>query len=618
MFTNFLYLLIALIIYTSSELFENSYSYNINNLLGFLCISIIFIIFCNLLFKKSATNKTKTDLDILTSNYISRLSTIALIVFSINIYIFKLPLFFEQIKIFDLIPTFKAALFLCLFLFYLVVIWDASYASQKNILSNSISKKSYILSNIGFCLPALLPWLFLSFFADILGLVSEKHLNQILKKPWDEIGYIVFFLSCISIFGPLLIKKFWNCKPLEQSYIRDQIENTCKKAKLKYADILTWNLFGGTMITAGVMGIVGRFRYILVTPALLTTLSTDEINAVIFHETGHVKKNHILFYLLFFTGFAACNYLLFEPIMLLLYVFSPAYSLFDIMGITKSTGHSILISISLIGFFIIYFRFVFGFFMRNFERQADLYIYDYYDSSSSLISAFYKIASFSGQSIEKPNWHHFSIAQRINFLKQCQANPSLIKNHHKFINKLILAYLIIVTAFIFLGFSINYGMTKKAFQTYITQNIVLQKFALNPDNVELYNLVANFYYENANYKKAIDVYENILQIDPQNIIALNNLSWLFSTCPLKKFLNKKKALNYATLALKYDRKPLVLDTYAQALLINNDIKNAVKALQEAITLLNKRTANKEYYEKRLKEFKKKVSKLKMLKAKANF
>ena len=57
------------------------------------------------------------------------------------------------------------------------------------------------------------------------------------------------------------------------------------------------------MLTAGVMGLVKKFRYILVTDALLNNLSSDEIDSVIAHEIGHVKKYHLQFYLIFFLGF---------------------------------------------------------------------------------------------------------------------------------------------------------------------------------------------------------------------------------------------------------------------------------------------------------------------------
>ena len=86
---------------------------------------------------------------------------------------------------------------------------------------------------------------------------------------------------------------------------------------LEYNDILHWPIFGGKMITAGVMGLVKKFRYILVTNALLHLLEPDELDMVIAHEIGHVKKMHLVFYLVFFAGFLLISHTVVKLIILL-------------------------------------------------------------------------------------------------------------------------------------------------------------------------------------------------------------------------------------------------------------------------------------------------------------
>ena len=44
------------------------------------------------------------------------------------------------------------------------------------------------------------------------------------------------------------------------------------------------------MITAGVMGLIKNFRYILVTPSLLNLLEPAEVDAVIAHENRSYQK----------------------------------------------------------------------------------------------------------------------------------------------------------------------------------------------------------------------------------------------------------------------------------------------------------------------------------------
>ena len=604
MFSNFLYFIIALIIYTTSDLFETVKNFDNRFVFAGLMISVLFVFICHMAFKrleKKASENPYGNIDHLINNYISHLSVLALVIFAVNIYGFKLNLLFSGIKLFDVIPTIEAIIFLGLFLLYLIIIWNAAYGVQKRYFAGKISKKNFIMSNVSFSLPALLPWFFLSIVADILGLLPWQPVRQLLKTPGGEIGYIALFLVAIAIFGPVLIKKLWNCKPLEPGLPRTRIERVCQKAGLKYSNILKWELFGGAMITAGVMGIIGRFRYILVTPALLNSLNDDEIDAVMMHEIGHVQKHHMVFYLLFFAGFIACNFVFFEPVMLLLYIFEPVYKLFEFISIEKNTAYPILISTTLIGSFILYFRFVFGFFMRNFERQADIHVYHFTDDLSPLISTFYKIASYSRQSIEKPNWHHFSIGQRVRFLEKCQSTPALIQAHHLRVKKLIIGYFVLVIILVGVGYSINYGMAKEAFSNFIAENVLFQQLDVDPENSDLYTVVGDYYYNNKNYGKAIDSYENVLRMDPENVHALNNLSWLFATCPKEEYRNRKKALEYAARALEQKREAFILDTYAEALFANNDIQDAVVVAKEA---LSRSKDKKEYYKSQLQRFEK--------------
>ncbi len=611
MFSNFLYFITALVIYTTSELFETTNTFDNSVLFKALMVNIFFIVICHITFDRLG-KKIKTDpyayFDHLINSYISRLSIFALIIFAINLYGFKLNFYFSQITFFDLIPTAEAIIFLSLFIFYLIIIWSSAYDVQKHNFAGKISKKDFIISNLSFSLPALLPWFCLSIIADLLKFLPWQGLNNLLNTTAGEIGYIAIFIVAISILGPVLIQKLWNCKPLEPGEPRTKIENVCNQAKLKYADILKWELFGGTTsstigITAGVMGIIARFRYILVTPALLHLLNDDEINAVIQHEIGHVKKHHMIFYLLFFAGFIACNFLFFEPVMLLLYIIEPVYKIFEFFGVNKETAHPVMISATLIGSFILYFRFVFGFFMRNFERQADLHVYNFTNDPSSLISTFYKIAYFSGQSakqdMDNPNWHHFSIGQRIRFLEKCKINPELIQNHHLRIKKLITGYFVLIAMLIVTGYSINFGVAKDTFGNFIAEKILYQQLEVNPENSDLYVVVGDYYYNKKNYEKAISSYENVLKVDPDNVHALNNLAWLFATCLKKEFQNREKALQYSIKALEQKREAFILDTYAQACFMNNDIKNAVKAAREALYISKDK---KEYYKNQLIKF----------------
>lgn len=603
MFSNLLYFLIVLVIYSTSELFKPSETLaNNTQILNFFLISAAFAAICHLSFKRIETiadQNSNNTLDHLIQNRINRLSVLALFIYAVNLYIFKINLIFSGIRLFDLVPTFKAVVCIGVYLLYLIIIWNAAYPVQTRSYITPVSKKSYIISNISFSLPALFPWFCLSLAADILDLVPWPVFRNFIKSPVGEMSYMFLFVIAIAVFGPVFIKKVWNCKPMGKGYKRSRIESTCSRAGLSYSDILTWDLFGGNMMTAGIMGFIGRFRYLLITPALINALNDEELDTVILHEIGHVRRHHMIFYLLFFMGFMAITFVFFEPVILLLYLPESIYKMFSSIAIERSTTHSVLITLTLIVSFILYFRFIFGFYMRNFERQADLHVYQFIQDASALISTFYKIAAYSRQSLDKPNWHHFSIGQRIDFLERCEKKPALIHSHHKKIKKMVLIYLLTTTILISLGFSLRSGPGKDLFETYLAEAVLLNHLDVDPSNSDLYTLVGDHYYSRSNYEQAIVAYENVLRIDPENVHALNNLSWLLSTCPQESFRNLNKALEYATKALELKKEPYILDTYAEALFGNNDVDGAIAAAREALALSKEK---KDYYENQVKRF----------------
>ncbi|MBU1194916.1 MAG: M48 family metalloprotease [Proteobacteria bacterium] len=606
MFSNFLYLLMALIIYAASELSQGDLNSGGLSVLYSMAAGIVFFGICQMVFRRLEKNSARYSiekLDSLVNYYISRLSVLALVFYSVILYVFSPQQIFFKGMFFEMFPTARAIIFIGVFFCFLVINWSAAFRIQKRFFSQGFTKKEYLLSNISFALPALLPWFVISVIADLLEIVPWPPLKRIMQTPAGEIGFIAVFFIAITIFGPVLIKKLWRCRPLEQSFARQRIEHVCAKAGLEYADILRWEIFGGSMITAGVMGLVPRFRYILVTPALLNALTDDELDAVMLHEIGHVQKYHMAFYLLFFAGFIACNFVFFEPVMQLLYIARPVYRVFEFAGIGRDVVYPLLIMGVMVISFILYFRFVFGFFMRNFERQADLHVYQFLPDASSLISTFYKIASFSRQSIDKPSWHHFSIGQRVRFLEKCQHIPDLIKRHHSRVNQMIAGYLVIILGVFSFGYFISFGGGKPAFETFIAEKILFLKMEIEPGNSDLYVLVGDYYYSKNEYSKAIDSYENVLLVDPVNVHALNNLAWLFATCPDKTFRDSQKALEYIQKALVQKREAFMLDTYAEALFMNNDIENAVRIAKEALSVS---TEKKEYYQSQLTRFEEKL------------
>ena len=604
MFGNVLYFIVALLIYSTYPVAEQPNFPPGETLLLFAATLFGFAGFAWVRFRRlwrmEITLFTRS-LASAVETVESRLSTLALGVFATNIYGLSLPSYTSKVGLFRSLPTLQALIFLLLFIGYLMLIWALSHDLHQRIHGETVSLREHIRSNIQISAPVLLPWLVLSGIADLLNALPLPSVHGFLSSTTGEIAYFITFLLAVSIFGPVMIQKFWQCRPLPQGLDRLRIESLCRRANVRYADILTWPLFGGRMITAGVMGLVGRFRFILVTPALLGFLQKDEIDAVIAHEIGHVKRRHLHYYLLFLTGYMLLSFNVLELIPYLAVSSQPLYNWISHSGIAPTTVMSALVSLCVITVFLLYFRFIFGYFMRNFERQADAYVYTLFDSALPMISTFKKIALTTGQEPDRPNWHHFSIAQRIAFLRECEADSTRIHRHDRKVRLSLVLYLVILMAVGASAWSMNFGETGRRLSSQAIEHILQREIERNPANDDLHTALGDLFLSRKAYARARDAYGQAIRNNPENAQALNNLAWLLATCEDRRLRAPAHALALARRAVAVNPAPHILDTLAEAYFANGDFPNAVATETMALERAGK---DREIFLDQLKKFQK--------------
>jgi Zn-dependent protease with chaperone function len=603
MFGNFIYFIIVLLIYSTYQPSEDTNFTAIETLFLFISLILFFAWITWIQFHRLEKRLSKENFHQLGHKFsatLTRQSIMAIVLFSIDIYGLNLTSFLINVPFLSIIPTFQALLFLGLFVFYLAIIWACAYGPYRMLNTTDLSRRSYILGNISFSIPILFPWLLLSGIADIINALPFELPKRFLSTTEGQVAYFLVFLFAVAIVGPAMIQKFWRCKPLETGYYRRRIENLCQKAGLEYANILYWPIFGGRMITAGVMGLIKKFRYILVTDALLQFLEPEEIDAVIAHEIGHIKKKHLLFYLIFFVGYMLVSFATFDLLIYFIFFAEPIYKFISSTGLNQATVTSSIFSLSIILIFLIYFRYIFGYFMRNFERQADTYVYALFDSAQPLISTLEKIAVTSGQPRDKPNWHHFSIKKRVDYLKKCEADKTWITRHDRKIKKSIAVYLMGIFIIGGIGYNLNFGETGKKLNRHFFEKIIQRELDKNPDSPNLYSILGDIYYSNKNYAKTIKAYEQSIALAPGNPQVLNNLAWLYATCEVERFRDPKKALKLAEKAAEIEKSPHILDTLAESFYVNSQFEKAVAAEMGALDLVTK---NRTYYENQLAKFK---------------
>jgi tetratricopeptide (TPR) repeat protein len=245
--------------------------------------------------------------------------------------------------------------------------------------------------------------------------------------------------------------------------------------------------------------------------------------------------------------------------------------------------------------------------MRNFERQADIYVYELFDSAHSLISTLKKIAVTSRQSPDKPNWHHFSIKERIAYLDKCESDKKWIARHNRKVKKSIAAYLAGILVVAGVGYQLNYGETGKKLNQHFFKKIVQREIDRTPDQGERYRMLGDLYYSNDDIEGAAEAYEKALDLDPDNPRALNNLAWLYATSEQERIRNPKRALVLAQRAVNLKTAAHILDTLAESYYVNDEFEKAVEVERSALKIA---ITNRVYYENQLKKFLKAANKQK--------
>lgn len=222
----------------------------------------------------------------------------------------------------------------------------------------------------------------------------------------------VVFVGLLAM--PFVLRLAVRARPLPDGPVRRRLEAYSRRVGFRCRDILLWPA-DKDLLNAAVIGAFPRFRYVLITQGLLDTLGEEEIEAVFAHEAGHARRGHVL---LFF-GFTS--------ILALVGLVPGAAGVLDVV---LSPLPPLLRGLALV---VVWAGVVFGWVSRRFEQEADVFGIDTLPlppgetdpSQHPFARAMERIGLEAGGLREVTGWRHFSIADRIAFIRRYVADESV-------------------------------------------------------------------------------------------------------------------------------------------------------------------------------------------------
>lgn len=527
-----------------------------------------------------------------------RLSILAVVTFMGQVYLLDLKHFLNPLSLGGRLPVLADLAGLACFFLLLTLMWRAARIHYQHLFQRAYSPFAFIRSNIKANLPIILPWLCLSLAFDALRMLPFPQLRRLLHSPWGELGLFVLFLVFLTLAFPPLVRSLWGCTPLPAGALRDRLIAFCRAQGFN-AEIYIWPLFEGQVLTAGIMGIVPGLRYLLITPALLEALDEEELDSVLAHEIGHVKHLHLVLYMVLFLGFSVLAGAVAAPLPHLILSSDLFYDLLHHLHAGPENVLGVLATTPLLILMLVYFRFIFGYFIRNFERQADAYVFRAQGTGRPLIRSFEKIARLSGGNRDEKNWHHYGIGERIDFLARCETDRSLITRHERRLRTSLLVYFVIIGLLLFGLHQQESGQLSKEHEARYAEAVLTQKVREEPKNSLWLIYLGDFLQSRQMETRALEAYDKALTLDPMNAELNNNLAWLLLTAKNTSIRNPDRALTLALTAAMLKEQGHILDTLATAYWANGMLEEAMDTEMRAFRLDPK---NRHYYLEQMEKF----------------
>ncbi|WP_299336843.1 M48 family metallopeptidase [uncultured Psychroserpens sp.] len=277
---------------------------------------------------------------------------------------------------------------------------------------NKTTKRTFILDKIkGLLMMAIIGGGLLT----IIIWIYEQTQEQFWLYAW---GVIALFTIIVNMFYAKLIVPLFNKQtPLEDGSLRDKISEYAKSVGFNLNKIFVIDGSKRSTKANAYFSGFGSEKRVTLFDTLIQDLDEEEIVAVLAHEVGHYKKNHIIFNLI--TSIALTGLTLY---ILSIFISNPLLS--NALGVDIPSFH-----VGLIAFGLLYSPIseitglVMNYVSRAFEYQADNYAKQTY-KAEPMISSLKKLSKNSLSNLTPhpayvfAHYSHPTLKQRVENLKK--------------------------------------------------------------------------------------------------------------------------------------------------------------------------------------------------------
>ena len=234
---------------------------------------------------------------------------------------------------------------------------------------------------------------------------------------WAWAIFLCFQLLMTILYPTIIAPLFNKFTPLEDSELKDSIKRLAEKEGLNVGGIYQMDATRRTRHTNAYFSGLGRAKRIVLFDSLIQSHSQDEILAILAHEVGHLKKNHIKKQLIIISFVSLLLFFMASKLL----AWNVIYESFGFSNMPCYVGLFLVgILWEPVNFFISPIGMAIS---RRFEREADFYSLGIVKTAKPLTTALKKMAKENLSNLRPHpiyvcfNYSHPPLLQRIEYLE---------------------------------------------------------------------------------------------------------------------------------------------------------------------------------------------------------